>query len=397
MNTLAVIGLAVSLTVCQDASPPDVAATEQALIDAIETTAEVERAHGASMHEDGIYVLLDGPLPRDGVEGELALLEALREAGVFDATAAYARIADSVAHTRPDEWILEVGGGSLVSSDARRLLAVQLARMRIAAVDEDVDGVVQIADEVLAHAQGASARLGSDDRTIAAAMQISVMREVSSLIQESLLDEATCSRLTGVIDARSLSDLGAHLRATQETMCEPDYLDWVGTEASEGDLEALLAEVLAHLETPVVALPEYDDDEFSQLSFIRYMHFMAVELNATRAMFVKSAKIMLALEIYKRRHGAYPAVLDDLVPDVIEELPADPISGRGFGYRALPERDAQGRAYLLYSIGYDGEDNGGREGDQTAQLHVRRGEPEGHGHDWVINEARDPVPEDAPR
>ncbi|MEM8864857.1 MAG: hypothetical protein AAGF31_04855 [Planctomycetota bacterium] len=61
-----------------------------------------------------------------------------------------------------------------------------------------------------------------------------------------------------------------------------------------------------------------------------------------------------ALAVYRAEHGEYPAVLDDLVPKVLEELPIDLYSGKPFLY----ERKADG-GYLLYSVFENGVDDGG--------------------------------------
>jgi len=43
-------------------------------------------------------------------------------------------------------------------------------------------------------------------------------------------------------------------------------------------------------------------------------------------------KIGLALKIYKCEHGKYPASLQELVPAILPEIPADPLDGKAFGY-----------------------------------------------------------------
>jgi hypothetical protein len=63
----------------------------------------------------------------------------------------------------------------------------------------------------------------------------------------------------------------------------------------------------------------------------------------------------LALQAYKGEHGAYPAYLSDLVPRYLSRVPDDPFSdGQPLRYRRT------GGKYLLYSIGPDAKDDGGR-------------------------------------
>ena len=62
----------------------------------------------------------------------------------------------------------------------------------------------------------------------------------------------------------------------------------------------------------------------------------------------------LALELYRRRHGAYPASLDELVPGLLPAVPADRITGDPVRYRLTAGRP------VVYSVGADRDDDGGR-------------------------------------
>jgi hypothetical protein len=65
--------------------------------------------------------------------------------------------------------------------------------------------------------------------------------------------------------------------------------------------------------------------------------------------------VAMALAIYRAEHGAYPASLDALKPKCLAELPKDPWSGKDFLYK--PQKDG----YVLYSVGPNGKDDGGRD------------------------------------
>jgi len=67
------------------------------------------------------------------------------------------------------------------------------------------------------------------------------------------------------------------------------------------------------------------------------------------------AQVVLALKAYKNEKGEYAQSLAQL-PEVIEwgELPEDPFSGQDFIYRR------EGQGFLVYSIGADLEDDGGK-------------------------------------
>ena len=66
-------------------------------------------------------------------------------------------------------------------------------------------------------------------------------------------------------------------------------------------------------------------------------------------------KVALALHLYKHEHGAYPAGLGNLVPDLLTSVPPDPFTGNALVYRRV------GAGFILYSVGSDGTDNGGNE------------------------------------
>ena len=62
----------------------------------------------------------------------------------------------------------------------------------------------------------------------------------------------------------------------------------------------------------------------------------------------------LALRCYQSEKSRIPARLDNLVTNYLSKVPPDPFSGRPLIYRR------QGTDWLLYSVGPDGVDDGGR-------------------------------------
>lgn len=77
---------------------------------------------------------------------------------------------------------------------------------------------------------------------------------------------------------------------------------------------------------------------------------------------MRAGDAAIAVELHRRRKGKLPETLEQLVPEFLPEVPADPFDGKPLRYIVGDD------AYLIYSVGYDFVDDGG-EGDD-------RGEPD---------------------
>ncbi len=62
----------------------------------------------------------------------------------------------------------------------------------------------------------------------------------------------------------------------------------------------------------------------------------------------------IALKRYYLQHSAYPATLNELVPAFLSAVPADFMDGKPLRYKQRLDGD-----FLLYSVGNDGQDDGG--------------------------------------
>ena len=84
--------------------------------------------------------------------------------------------------------------------------------------------------------------------------------------------------------------------------------------------------------------------------------------------------VAIALELYRRRHGAWPATLAELIPDLLPEIPLDRYDGAPLRYQLI-----QGKP-VIYSVGKDGNDDGllPRDGDLVLWpiLRPQWGEPD---------------------
>ncbi len=81
-------------------------------------------------------------------------------------------------------------------------------------------------------------------------------------------------------------------------------------------------------------------------SFVKKFAAIQVSIDLARA--------ACALERYRLAHGEYPETLDALAPQFIEKLPHDIIGGQPLHYRRK-----DGGKFILYSVGWNEEDDGG--------------------------------------
>jgi hypothetical protein len=70
---------------------------------------------------------------------------------------------------------------------------------------------------------------------------------------------------------------------------------------------------------------------------------------------LRTAGLALAMERYRLANGVLPDSLGDLVPRFVDVVPADPYDGRPLRYQKLT------KGYVVYSVGEDGNDDGGDE------------------------------------
>ena len=71
---------------------------------------------------------------------------------------------------------------------------------------------------------------------------------------------------------------------------------------------------------------------------------------------LRTAQVAVALERWRATHaGTLPDSLDALVPDFLPAIPHDPYDGQALRFKRLPQ------GYVVYSIGPDRRDDGGRE------------------------------------
>jgi len=85
------------------------------------------------------------------------------------------------------------------------------------------------------------------------------------------------------------------------------------------------------------------------------------------------ARAALGVERYRLAQRRLPGLLQELVPKYLEKVPIDPFDGKPLRYKRLE------KGYTIYSIGEDGEDNGGVPKDKV---------PKGANYDWPFTVER---------
>jgi hypothetical protein len=80
-----------------------------------------------------------------------------------------------------------------------------------------------------------------------------------------------------------------------------------------------------------------------------------VELDLRSIALFRVARLGLAVERYRLAVGKLPDLLGELVPGYLDSVPKDPFDGAQLRYKRLE------KGYVVYSIGQDGSDDGGRE------------------------------------
>ncbi len=80
----------------------------------------------------------------------------------------------------------------------------------------------------------------------------------------------------------------------------------------------------------------------------------------------RMAAIALAIRLYEVDHARRPAELAELIPDYLDEVPADPMAADGATFSYLPDAEIP----VLYSVGENGIDDGGSGWDKKSRTRL---------------------------
>jgi hypothetical protein len=135
-----------------------------------------------------------------------------------------------------------------------------------------------------------------------------------------------------------------------------------------------------------IGLPETDDEDwfsgvFNQqnLQYLFSGGLTALGRTFKKVIAVQAAKQLtltaIALKRHQLRHGKLPETLNALAPEFLPAVPLDPVNAQPLHYR--PNADG---TFLLYSVGEDGEDNGGNPKPVNEKAKSNSWQ---NGRDWV--------------
>jgi len=182
-----------------------------------------------------------------------------------------------------------------------------------------------------------------------------------------------------ILDTLSGPVLAAAMASRAEVRREYDrvmdrYAALAQQEPWQRDLESFRREIDARVDEPVYA--------------IRYLLIRILMPALGRAIyrtdlteFMRDAALVsVALEHYRRQEGRFPDSLDASTPRYLPSIPRDIFDGEPIRYAR------RGDSYVLYSIGGDGDDDGGapaldNQGDRDSRVMRLGGRVDG---DWIL-------------
>ena len=309
--------------------------------------------------------------------------------------------------------------------------------MRVALADGDLPEVATALEQLLALARTISYQPQLLSYLTALAIRALALSELRLELSEAEFDQIACRSLLEAMDRHAtLAPLDLPLEA--ERLHFYDKLQWTFSDdgrgngylvsfpdeylpvsvptanlsifdaissrfldASRAELAGLYDEMIdgllerSRMQLPDLANASFDPDIFEaklaprhELVKIRISSFeKSLQSASTRRVLVEGTRVMVALEAYHAKHARYPNSLDQLVPNIMPELPRDPLHRKPFGYRLVTD-DPHGRPYLLYSIGLDQIDDGGTVPPIASAAYLAIREPRIAGFDFVINQPR---------
>ncbi len=339
------------------------------------------------------------------IERERSCLNRMREQGVMAAVAAFVEKAPGLRRPQGEgpmfmDLLPELAG-------ARMLALALAAQMRIAAAEGDFGSAIIAFEQIMTVAHTIRIQPSLIDHLVGMATSDLALKELRNELSEFQFDERSCERLLEILDRLEVPSVTLLLDG--ERLFMRDTIQWAFTDdgndngyllaiedygigATEDGNRSLLWALASRFyfsdrktieqmldryiqdmkhhadKLPIDRQPSNESDGFDESTLVQTKHrFLAMVMPGFRQALRKASvlqlqtqgtRLMAAIELYHVRHGELPRLLDDIVPNILAELPIDPIHGGSFLYRQL-QNDPKDRSYLLYSSGLDQQDNGG--------------------------------------
>lgn len=308
-------------------------------------------------------------------------------------------------------------------------------RMLIALDAGDRPAFLQAMEQTLAIARILSAQATLIDHLVATAMCAMVLGDIRYLIVEGRLDRELLTQVSALLDRQlPLVPLSESLKC--ERLFAMDTIEWTHSQdgrlmpsaaiaahneyknGGQGDVPALagfenlLSIVLpskkesqdaidqfytlvdqqlalpAHARTRPSPSEKFADDLSSRFIVVKLMIPAISKTLVTESTFfndVAATRTMIVLELFRAQNNTYPKSLSELVPAFLTAVPQDSFSPRALTYVLKdPSSPRPADAYLLYSVGGDFKDDGGKI-PENANNRGSGGDP---GSDLVYNVPR---------
>lgn len=168
-------------------------------------------------------------------------------------------------------------------------------------------------------------------------------------------------------DDYSLFDMpdNAVALSTAKLLFAPVVWTWIASESeTTAQVERLHRLAVQEAATPLWEQPISAEDAYFDLVHREPQHAVlglfghgyrhTIEHARRTTAKVDGALLGVALELFRRDNGEWPATLAELAPRWIPAVPVDPITGGSLGYTLVDG------APVVYSLGRDGDDDGGR-------------------------------------
>lgn len=351
-----------------------------------------------------VNLITYGPWPRETHTEGAAHVARLRSDGFFDALCEMCDGPLPVLLWSAGAPVESAGAAQLdAGRDLRAVTRVTWAEMRLAATEGRAPDLICAVEGVMMLGEAAGAGQTILDVLVCHAIQAGTLSEIRQLAVETELDEQTLEAIDDVVAERFLHVDWGVLLEMERLQALVAITRWEASDpatatAFAADVDAFYKQAMSQisettltteLKASVLAEPS-DFDRFFTREFLDTISAETLRRTAqsheSKRLDALATRVVLAIMRYDRRHGTLPPALEALVPEFLDALPFDPFTSSTLRYRI--DEQAPG-GFVLYSVGLDGVDNGGRL-DIWDVTHKAMN-PEGECLDFHFVEPRRPV------